>query len=311
MFWRLTGTLNGGQNIGSILVGISSWTEPTLIESGGFYPPWAKSAEARLNFYASQFPIVEVDSSYYAMPAEKTAGLWVNRTPENFVFDIKAFRLFTGHPTQPRVLPLDIRETLPANLAARGSLYYRDLPDELAGELWLRFARALLPLDSAGKLGVVLFQFPSWFLPGNAQREHIGLCQRMLPQYRIAVEFRNALWTNEKNAERTLGFLRERNLIYVCVDEPQGFQSSVPPIAEVTSDISVVRFHGRNAAVWEKSSNLASDRFNYLYNEDELGGWAPKIKDLAARTKQLHVVFNNCYRDNAVVNARQMKMILE
>jgi uncharacterized protein YecE (DUF72 family) len=99
-----------------ILVGISSWTEPTLIAGGKFYPPSAKSAEARLKYYAGRFPIVEVDSSYYGLPTEITAGLWVNHTPDKFIFDIKAFRLFTQHPAMPMVLPKDIREALPPDV---------------------------------------------------------------------------------------------------------------------------------------------------------------------------------------------------
>lgn len=297
--------------MGDILVGITSWTEPTLIESGRFYPAWARTAEARLQYYASQFPVVEVDSSYYALPAEKTSGLWVQRTPDNFIFDIKAFRLFTQHPTSPKALPKDIRQALPAALLAKNNLYYRDLPPELADELWRRFASALLPLDSAGKLGVVLFQFPPWFLPGDEPRDFIAACQEKLPQYRVAVEFRHNSWLSENNIARTLGSLRQKNLIYVCVDGPPGFKSSVPPVAEATSDIGVVRFHGRNQDTWERAGITTAERFNYLYVEAELGEWVPKIKGLAAQTKQLHVLFNNCYADKAVVNARQMKLMLD
>jgi len=174
-----------------ILVGTCSWTDPTLIESGRFYPNWARSAEARLQYYASQFPIVEVDSSYYALPNERTSGLWARRTGEKFIFDIKAFRLFTQHPTPLSTFPRDIREALPKELKEKTNVYSRDVPTELTDELWERFERALLPLDSSGKLGVVLFQFPPWFYPGNEQRDYILSCKERLPQYRIAVEFRH------------------------------------------------------------------------------------------------------------------------
>ncbi len=297
--------------MGDILVGITSWTEPTLIESGRFYPTSARSAEDRLRYYVGQFPIVEADSTYYALPAEKTSGLWVNRTPDGFVFDVKAFRLFTQHPTAPSVLPKDIRESLPAELKTKKTLYYRDLPPAILDNLWQRFESALLPLDSAGKLGVVLFQFPAWFYPGNEQRDYIEACQKKLPQYRVAVEFRHGSWLNEKNYQQTLDFLRGNNLPYVCVDEPQGFKSSVPPLAEATADIGIVRFHGRNREVWEKDGISAAERFNYLYTEEELRGWAPKIRELASRTKQLHVLFNNCYGDKAVVNAGQIRLMLD
>jgi uncharacterized protein YecE (DUF72 family) len=294
--------------MGEILVGTCSWTDKTLIDSGRFYPSWAKSAEARLRYYASQFPIVEVDSSYYALPNDNNSRLWVERTEEAFIFDIKAFRLFTQHPTPVVALPKDIREELPP--AEKKNLYYRDMPIELLDEVWRRFEEALLPLDSAGKLGVVLFQFPPWFFPGNEQRDYILHCQERLPQYGIAIEFRHGSWVSEKNADRTFSFLRDHNLPFVCVDEPQGFKSSVPPVVEVTSDIALVRFHGRNRETWEKKGIGAAERFNYLYAEDELQEWAARLKTVASETRQLHALFNNCFEDRAVSNARQMRQLL-
>lgn len=258
-----------------------------------------------------KFPIVEVDSTYYALPSETTSGLWVSRTPEKFIFDIKTFRLFTLHPTPLNALPPDIRRQLPPQPSLKKNLYYRDIPSELVNELWHRFEQALIPLDSAGKLGVILFQFPPWFYPGDEQRQHLAHCQEKLPRYRLAIEFRHNSWVNQKNAERTLAFLSERNLIYVGCDEPQGFRSSVPPIAEATSDIAVIRFHGRNQETWEKEGLSTAERFNYLYAEDELKEWVPKIRYLSSKTRQLHALFNNCYADKAVVNARQTRMMLD
>lgn len=287
--------------MGEVLVGTCSWTDPTLIRSGRFYPAGAKSAEARLQFYASQFRLVEVDSSYYSMPGEAAAVLWAQRTGPDFVFDVKAFRLFTMHPTPLQVLPKDIRESLPSELKLKTNVYQRDLPLRVTEELWARFDQALLPLDSAGKLGIVLFQFPPWFLPGDEQRDYILSCKEKLPQYRIAVEFRQS----------TFAFLRENNLPYVCVDEPQGFKSSIPPIVQTTSDTAVVRFHGRNRSTWEKQGITTAERFNYLYSESELKEWVPRIKDLSERTRQCHVLFNNCHEDKAVSNARQIKLMLD
>ncbi len=297
--------------MGEVLIGTCSWTDPTLLKSGRFYPGWARSAETRLRYYASQFGLVEVDSSYYALPNEKTSRLWVERTGEKFIFDIKAFRLFTQHPTPLAALPGDIRQALPLHVKEKASIYQRDMPAELASELWSRFERALLPLDSAGKLGVVLFQFPPWFYPGEQQGDYILSCQERLPQYRIAIEFRHSSWLNEKNRERTLSFLRDNDLPFVCVDEPQGFSSSVSPVAEATADLSLVRFHGRNRQMWEKRGVSVTERFNYLYSQEELKEWVPRIKELASRTRQLHVLFNNCHQDKAVVNARQVRLMLD
>jgi uncharacterized protein YecE (DUF72 family) len=295
--------------MGEVRIGICSWTEVTLVKGGQFYPPWANTAEKRLQFYSSEFNIVEVDSTYYGMPNEKTSGLWVQRTPDNFVFDVKAFRLFTGHPTSSDVLPKDIREALPPDLLVKKNLYFRDFPSELLDEMWQRFEQALLPLDSAAKLGVILFQFPSWFYPGDEQRDYIASCQSRLPQYRLAVEFRHNSWLNSKNLDRTFSFLKSKNLPYVSVDEPQGFKSSVPPLAEATSDIGIIRFHGRNTQAWESESQVASGRFNYLYTEDELQEWVSKVRQLAEKTKMLHVLFNTCYDDKAVRNARQFRQL--
>src|SRR5262245_47148180 len=139
-----------------ILIGTASWTDPTLIKSRKFYPPGAKTAEARLKFYASCFPIVEVDSSYYAMPSVTNAALWAERTPADFVFNIKAFRLLTQHQTEPKVLPANIQAALAGNSA--GKVYYDDLTQELKDEVWRQWSLALEPLRAAGKLGAMLFQ---------------------------------------------------------------------------------------------------------------------------------------------------------
>ncbi len=296
--------------MGETLIGTCSWTDPTLVESGRFYPVWACSAEARLQYYASQFGLVEVDSTYYALPNERVSRLWVERTGEQFIFDIKAFRLFTQHPTPLIALPGDIRQALPLNVRERTNMYLRDMPPELSTELWSRFEQALLPLDSAGKLGAVLFQFPPWFYLGERQRDYILSCQERLPQYRIAVEFRHSSWVNEKNREWTFGFLRNNALSFVCVDEPQGFKSSVPPVVEATSDLGLVRFHGRNRETWEKKGISVTERFNYLYSQEELQEWVPGLKELASKTRQLHVLFNNCHQDKAVVNAWQVRFLL-
>jgi len=297
--------------MGEILIGTCSWTDPTLIESGRFYPTWARSAEARLQYYASHFGLVEVDSSYYALPSERTSQLWVARTGEKFVFDIKAFRLFTQHPTPLTALPGDLRQALPLDVKQKANIYQRDIPTELISELWSRFEGALLPLDSAGKLGMVLFQFPPWFYPGEQQRDHILSCREKLPQYRIAIEFRHSSWVSDQNQERTLSFLRDNDLSFVCVDEPQGFKSSIPPMVAATSNLALVRFHGRNREMWETKGVSAAERFNYRYSQEELKEWVPRIKELASMSRQLHVLFNNCHQDKAVLNARQVRLMLD
>ena len=297
---------------GRILVGTSSWTDPTLVKEGGFYPPGANSAEARLRFYASQFPLVEVDSTYYYPPSERNAELWIERTPPDFTFNVKAYSLLTNHPTRPNSLYADIRETLPPEVLEKRSVYRDKLPDEAVDEVWQRFHDALMPLHSAGKLGAVLFQFPQWFVISRKNKSYIEECAERLRDFRMAVEFRHETWLAERNREETLGFLEQHDLPYVCVDMPQGFDSSLPPIAAATaSDLSMVRFHGRDPVAWKTKSETASERFRYDYPKEELQEWVPKIDSLAKQTRETHVLMNNCYRDFAVRNARELGDLLD
>lgn len=297
---------------GRILIGTSSWTDPTLVKEGDFYPPSAKSAEARLKFYATQFPLVEVDSTYYFPPSERNAVLWIERTPKDFTFNIKAYSLLTNHPTKRDSLYADLREQLPKELAEKRNLYREHLPREIIEEVWQRFHDALMPLHSAGKLGAVLFQFPQWFVIGRKSKDYILECRDRLKDFRIAVEFRHQTWLSERNREETLGFLEENGLPFVCVDMPQGFDSSVPALAAATaSDLSMVRFHGRNGRAWRAKSETASERFRYEYEEGELRDWVPKIHNLAEQTRETHVLMNNCYRSYAVNNARELRTLLD
>jgi uncharacterized protein YecE (DUF72 family) len=295
-----------------VLVGISSWTEPTLIKRGNFYPKGVTSAEGRLKFYATQFPIVEVDSSYYFPPSERNAALWVERTPKDFTFNIKAYSLLTEHPTKVESLYKDVREALPNELLEKKNVYRDKVPPELMDEVWERFRDALMPLHSAGKLGAVLFQFPQWFVIGRKSKDHILECKERLPDYRIAVEFRHRTWMEQRNQEETLSFLQEHAIPFVCVDMPQGFDSSIPPVAAATSkDLALIRFHGRDTEIWEKKATTAAERFRYDYRAKELEEWVPRIEELAGQASETHVVMNNCYENYAVKNARQLADLLE
>lgn len=294
----------------NIFIGTASWTDKTLIESGRFYPKEANNAEARLRFYAENFPIVEVDSTYYYPPSDQAVDAWVNRTPDEFTFHIKAWSLLTKHPTRPNSLAPDLRET--ATERKGKFLYASHLPDETMDEVWRRFAASLMPLHSTGKLGVIHFQYPEWFMPGTESRNYIVECQERLHNYRIAVEFRNSLWFEERKLERTLEFLRGHDIPVTSVDMPQGFRSSMPPVAATTAkDLAYVRFHGRNTEQWDKPQEIATPRFAYKYTQEELAPWVPKLKELASQAKEVHVLMNNCYQDYAVQNARDLGELLE
>jgi uncharacterized protein YecE (DUF72 family) len=293
-----------------IKIGTSSWTDPTLIKESDFYPRGVSTAEKRLRFYASRFPLVEVDSSYYFPPSEANSERWVERTPDDFTFNIKAYSLLTNHPTRPDSLYADLRDSMPKT--RKRFLYREQLPEEIVDEVWQRFHDALLPLHEAGKLGAVLFQFPQWFVRNRENRGYIQECAARLSDYRVAVEFRHKTWMSERNAEDTLGFLEELGLPFVCVDMPQGFDSSVPPISAATApDLAMVRFHGRNTETWDEPNETASTRFRYDYPIGELKEWAPRIEGLAEQARETHVLMNNCYRDFAVRNARELGGLLD
>ena len=295
----------------TVLVGTASWTDKTLIACGRFYPPGAKTAEGRLRYYASQFPIVEVDSSYYAMPAPATSQLWAERTPEGFVMNVKAFRLFTGHQTEPHVLHKDLQLAMGGSLPPR--FFYADLPGELLDELWKRFRECLLPLQAAGKLGLVHFQFPPWTVagaPGRAQVEH---CVERMQGFDVSVEFRHGTWFDGAARQGdTLRFLRQLGVAHTVVDGPQGFANSVPALWEQTHPrYALVRLHGRNRGTWNvKGQTAASDRFNYDYPGEELAAMVPQIGALALKAMQTHVIFNNNMEDQGQRNARSLTDLL-
>jgi uncharacterized protein YecE (DUF72 family) len=292
-----------------IKTGITAWAEPSLIKSG-WYPPEARSPAARLAYYASQFPLVENDSSYYAVPGRTTVEDWCARTPSGFTMSIKAFASLTGHYTDPRRLPPELRAWLPRTVREKPRVYPKDLGPEILDELGRRLRDALTPLQAAGKLGVLLFQYPVWFPISREHRAELARLRERFSPYRVAIEFRNATWMSEENREQTLALLAAHDLVYACVDEPQGFVSSVPPIAAATSELAMVRLHGRNAARWNRAARTAAERFDYRYSLDELRAWVAPIVGLAEHAREVHVLFNNCHADHAVTNARQMTELL-
>jgi uncharacterized protein YecE (DUF72 family) len=296
----------------TVRIGTASWTDPTMTAPGVFYPRGAASAEDRLAFYAGTFPIVEIDSTYYSLLSAPIAEAWVQRTPPDFVFDAKAHALMTGQPTEPRRLPRDLRSALPAELASKQRIYARDLPAELNDAIWRLFAEGLEPLRASGQLGSVLLQYPRWFFPTSESRDEILSARQRLGTIRSAVELRSETWFNEKNRERTLRFLQDNQIPFVMVDGPQGLASSIPPILAVTSpELALVRFHGRRVETWEAKSIPVVERFRYLYTEEELREWLPRIREAAEETREIHVLMNNCYANYGSTNARELAAMLE
>ncbi|MEU9506101.1 DUF72 domain-containing protein [Micromonospora sp. NPDC048170] len=288
--------------MGVIKVGTSSWADRMLLRSG-WYPRAANTPAGRLDFYAGRFPLVEVDTSYYAVPVPETTQGWVEATPEGFTFDVKAFSLFTGHPTPVAALPRDLR---PAGGPAR--IRRRDLPAATYDELWDRFRAALAPIAAADRLGAVLLQLPPWLARGAAAQRRIAeLAERCRP-WRVAVELRHGSWFDGPAAVETLAFLRERELSFVCVDMPQGHPSSVPPILFATAELAIVRFHGHSAA-WETGDK--QEKFRYAYGDEELRRWSELLVELAGQAGELHVLFNNCCDDQAQRDAARLAELLD
>jgi uncharacterized protein YecE (DUF72 family) len=293
-----------------VLTGSCSWTDRTLVSEADWYPARTMSAEERLRFYASQFPLTEIDSTYYAPPAEEQARLWAERTPEGFRFDVKAYSLLTGHPTRPRSLWKDLRDELDPEVAEKRNLYPKHLAPDALAEAWRRFEAALRPLHEAGRLGAVLFQYPPWFVPRKDNRSELESLHERLPDYRISVEFRSPRWTaEERDRERTLRLLEEHGLIFVPVDAPP--VSGLPFVPAVTNpELLIVRFHGRADDSWKDTSKSAAERFRYLYSRQELEELADPIAEAAERAQETHLLMNNCYRDYSVRNAAELRDLL-
>ncbi|MEV4756427.1 DUF72 domain-containing protein [Micromonospora sp. NPDC049559] len=289
--------------MGAIRVGTSSWADRSLISSG-WYPRAANTPAGRLAHYAERFDLVEVDTTYYALPAVETARAWTDRTPPGFTFNVKAFSLLTGHPTPISALPRQLR---PAGRSDRDRLRRRDLPEAAHDELWAMFHAVLEPIAEAGKLGVVLLQFPPWLAWGEAaQRRILHAAQRCRP-LRVAVELRHGSWYVGDRALRTLEFLQRHDLSYVCVDMPQGHPSSVPPIVVATAEPALVRFHGHSAE-WESGDK--QEKFRYAYPDRELREWSGRLRELAAEVDEVHALFNNCCGDQAQRDAARLAELL-
>jgi uncharacterized protein YecE (DUF72 family) len=290
--------------MGEIRVGTASWTDRTLLQSG-WYPPEASTPARRLQFYASRFPLVEVDATYYALPAEQTAASWAARTPAGFTFNVKAFSLFTQHPTRIAALPADLRPA--AQQAGKDPVYLRQVDPAVADQAWDRFLAALEPLRRAGKLGVILLQFPRWFPISRASKDYILSCARRAAPDPVCIEFRNRTWMTPDNQQETLKFLSDHDLPYVSVDMPQGYPDSIPPVLAATADLAVIRLHGHSQK-W--TSKDIHERFGYRYSDAELSEWTPRISTLAGLADRTSVLFNNCYSDYAQVNAQQLATLL-
>jgi uncharacterized protein YecE (DUF72 family) len=291
----------------SVRVGTASWTDKTLIKSGTFYPREVTNPEGRLRFYATHFDTVEVDSTYYALPSERNAMLWAERTPPGFVFHIKAYSMLTGHPTLVKTIPKALRDDLPKPTLHKA--HEKIFPKGLVDAAFDMFRTALAPLKEAGKLGCVLFQFPPWFVPSSKAYQWMEMVRDRFPSDNLAVEFRNARWVTFPERERSLRFLEDHGMAYVIVDAPwiKGWQG---PVA-VTAPVAYIRLHGRNRENWFKKGVETVERYRYLYGDEELTDWADKAKKTSTKGDRTFVIFNNCFEDYGIRNAKVFRGLLK
>jgi uncharacterized protein YecE (DUF72 family) len=298
-----------------IRIGTCSWADDAL--SKHWYPPGVPAGE-RLAYYGQHFDTVEVDSTYYRLPAEQMVERWAERTPTGFVMHVKAFGLMTRHPVKLEQLPPDLRDDAPTDEKGR----IDRPPREFRREVFHRFLASLEPLRAQGKLGGILFQFPSYVVRKAASLDYLVWAREQLGNDEMLVEFRHASWLQEDAREETLRFLTDLGSAHVIVDAPriEGAKNVVPTVLALTSPTMYVRFHGRNASTWNKRGGSAAERFDYLYSDDELREWVAPLRELAEHAEQAYAFFNNNATSpdgrggriaQAAANANALRQLLE
>ncbi len=291
-----------------VRTGTCSWTDPTLVKETDWYPKRSMSAADRLAHYAASFSVVEADSTYYFPPSPELARSWVERTPSAFRMNVKAYSLLTQHPTRPESVWEDLRSEVLPEHAGKKHVYAHHFSPEAVDEAWDRFRHAVAPLHEGGRLGAVLLQYPQWFTPKRANRCELERVRERLGDLPACVEFRSPLWLAEHDRDRTLGLLGDQDLTFVVVDAPPA--SELPLVVAATSALAVVRFHGRADDTWNKRGITAAERFRYLYDDEELRQWVPRVERLAEDSKEIHLLMNNCYQDYGVRNAADLGRLL-
>jgi uncharacterized protein YecE (DUF72 family) len=301
--------------VAEIRIGTCSWADEAL--SKHWYPKGLPAGE-RLAHYAQHFDTVEVDSTYYRLPAEEMVRRWAERTPDDFVMHVKAFGLMTRHPVKLEALPPDLRDDAPTDDKGRVERPSR----EFRAEVFRRFLDALEPLRSEGKLGGILFQFPSYVVYKDRSLDYLQWAREQLGDDEMLVEFRHVSWLDDEHRDETLRFLEGLGATHVIVDAPriEGAKNVVPTVLALTSPMTYVRFHGRNADTWNKRGGSAAERFDYLYSEEELQEWVGPLRELAGQAEQAYAFFNNNATSpdgrggrmaQAAANAKELQRLLQ
>jgi uncharacterized protein YecE (DUF72 family) len=271
----------------TIRIGTCSFADDALVKA--WYPKEVKTGEQRLRYYAEHFDTVEIDSTFYRMQPPETVAKWAERVPEDFVFHVKAFGSLTRHPVKLEALPEDVQKQAEAN--ERGRVEY--LPRDLRAHVFSAFREMIAPMREAGKLGGILLQMPPFFVFRARSLEYLEWAKGQLEGETLLVEFRHRSWLDDEHRAETLSFLEQHGLTNVIVDAPRSeAKNLIPTVVAVTSPISYVRMHGRNAKTWNVRGGSAADRFDYLYDEEELGEWVDPLREVAEKAKEAYVVFN-------------------
>ena len=284
--------------------GACSWADRSLVRDGDFYPRRTMTASARLAYYCSQLPLAEIATTYRFPPTPDLARQWVDRTPDGFRLDVRAWSLLTHNPTLPDSLWEDLHGSVRPETRHRRRLYAEHLPADVVDECWLRFAHGVRPLHEAGRLGLIVLQYPSWWSPRDETRAELAAAGRRLGDLPVAVELRNPKWLAGDECEATLEHLEQHGMAFVCSDGPAGGRRALPEVVAATSDLAVVRFHGRREDPEDHWP------WPYRYSEAELAGWVPRVRALAQSAREVHLLFDNGWRDDAVDNARSLARLL-
>jgi uncharacterized protein YecE (DUF72 family) len=285
-----------------------------MLEEGEFYPRKTMTAEERLWWYSRYFDVVEVNSSFYAIPSEETTALWAGRTPTGFLFNVKAYGLLTGHQIDVARLPDALKKMLPRSDQARPRVASGVFPPEARSWAFAELCKAIRPLRLSGKLGYILFQLAPWMKAADETLSYLSTLPHELPNVIIAVEFRNRSWFGERTDD-TLKFLAEHGLTYVSIDGPRS-RASVSSLPALTSPTGVFRLHGRNfkgfLAQLQGKAPTVAEKYDYLYSEQELEEIARAAGALNGKAERVHLAMNNNRRDYPVINGLKLKeMLLE
>src|SRR5579884_2481654 len=280
--------------------GTSSWADPGLVRYGDFYPRKNLTARERLAYYCTQLPVAEFATTYRLPPTPDLARQWASRTPAGFCFDVRCWSLLTESPTLPDSLWEDLQDEVRPETRHRRRLYAPHLSGDALEECWRRFEYAIRPLHQAGRLGVVVLQYPSWFTPKEETRESLVAARQRLAGYRVSVDFRSPKWVTGAACEDTLEWLEAHDIGFVCTDGPETGPRATPPVLAATSDVAMVRFIGRRTAEEDPWP------WPYRYSDAELADLAERVAQLAGATSEVHLIMDNCWRGDAVDNALGM-----